>query len=76
MPQAPLTVWPRPMSLARMMRVSSGVGWWLELLSLLSLERYKERWNPKELSELARHLREFAESLEGQQGDRKKKAKE
>ena len=28
------------------------------------LERYKERWNPKELSELARQLREFADALE------------
>jgi gas vesicle protein len=37
------------------------------------LERYKERWNPKELSELARHLREFADALEAsQQGGRKK----
>jgi hypothetical protein len=29
-----------------------------------ALERYRERWNPKELSELARHLREFADALE------------
>jgi hypothetical protein len=28
------------------------------------LERYKEKWKPEELSELARQLREFAESLE------------
>ena len=29
-----------------------------------SLERYKERWNPDELSELARQLREFADALD------------
>jgi hypothetical protein len=34
----------------------------LRLLGVL--ERYKERWNPKELTELARHLREFADALE------------
>ena len=28
------------------------------------LERYKERWNPGELSELARQLREFADALD------------
>ena len=37
-----------------------------------SLERYKERWNQKELSDLARHLREFADALEEQRGSRKK----
>lgn len=29
-----------------------------------SLERYRERWNPEELSELARQLREFADALD------------
>jgi uncharacterized protein YecE (DUF72 family) len=29
-----------------------------------ALERYKERCNPDDLSDLARHLREFAEALE------------
>jgi hypothetical protein len=32
-----------------------------------ALERYRERWNPKELSELARRLREFADGLEESQ---------
>ncbi len=36
------------------------------------LERYKERWNQKELSELARRLREFADSLEEQRGGKKR----
>jgi hypothetical protein len=40
------------------------------------LERYRERWNPKDLSELARQLREFAEALEEQQRGGRKKAKE
>jgi hypothetical protein len=40
------------------------------------LERYKERWNPKELSELARQLREFADALEEQPRVGRKKAKE
>jgi hypothetical protein len=40
------------------------------------LERYKERWNPKELADLARHLREFADALEGSHRSGKKKAKE
>jgi hypothetical protein len=31
---------------------------------LKALERYRERWDPKELSELARHLREFADAIE------------
>ena len=37
------------------------------------LERYKERWNPKELADLAQHLREFADGLEkpGRGGKRK-----
>jgi hypothetical protein len=38
------------------------------------LEQYRERWNPKELSELARHLREFADGLEKPGG--RKRAKE
>jgi len=29
------------------------------------LERYRERWDPKEMAELARQLREFADSLSG-----------
>jgi hypothetical protein len=29
------------------------------------LERYRDRWDPKELAELARQLREFADSLGG-----------
>ena len=40
------------------------------------LERYKERWNQKELAELARQLREFADELEAGKKDRKKKAKD
>jgi gas vesicle protein len=38
-----------------------------------ALEKYKEQWNSKELSMLAQHLREFADSLEEKGG--KKKAK-
>ena len=38
------------------------------------LEQYRERWNPKELSEFARHLREFADGLE--KPGRRKRAKE
>jgi hypothetical protein len=41
-----------------------------------SLERYKERWNQKELSELARQFREFADALEKPASGGKKKAKE
>jgi hypothetical protein len=37
------------------------------------LERSRDRWDPKELAELARHLREFADSLDAQK--RGKKAK-
>ena len=37
------------------------------------LERYRDRWNPKELAELARQLREFADSLDGQKGSKKTK---
>lgn len=29
------------------------------------LERYRERWDPKEMAELTRQLREFADSLSG-----------
>ncbi len=39
------------------------------------LERYKERWKPDELSELARQLREFADALEKPGRGGKKKAK-
>ena len=39
------------------------------------LERYKVRWNPDELSELARHLREFAEALEKPERGGKKKGR-
>lgn len=38
------------------------------------LERCKERWNQKELAELARHLREFADELEKPGRGTKKKA--
>ncbi len=48
----------------------------LGLRLVKSLERYKERWNPKELSELARQLREFADALEKPASASKKKAKE
>lgn len=41
-----------------------------------ALEKYKERWNPKELSELARQLRGFADALEKPERGGKKKAKE
>jgi hypothetical protein len=37
------------------------------------LERYRDRWDPKELTELARQLREFAESLDTQKGGMKAK---
>jgi len=48
----------------------------LGLRLVKSLERYKERWNQKELSELARQLREFADALERPASGSKKKAKE
>ena len=48
----------------------------LGLRLVKSLERYKERWNPKELPELARQLREFADALEKPQAGSKKKTKE
>jgi hypothetical protein len=44
----------------------------LGLRLVKSLERYKERWNQKELSELARQLREFANALEKPSGSKKK----
>ena len=40
------------------------------------LERYKERWDSKELAALARQLREFADGLEKEQRGGRKKAKE
>ncbi len=37
------------------------------------LERYKEQWNPDDLSELTRQLRDFADALEkGQKGGKRK----
>ena len=42
----------------------------------IRVERYKERWNPKELSELARHLRDFADTLEDSRRGGKRKATE
>ncbi len=48
----------------------------LGLRLVKSLEQYKERWNPKELSELARQLREFADALEKPASGSKKKSKE
>jgi hypothetical protein len=35
------------------------------------LQRYRDRWDPKEMAELARQLREFADSLDSQKGGRK-----
>jgi hypothetical protein len=35
------------------------------------LERYRDRWDPKELAELARQLREFADSLDNQKRGKK-----
>ncbi len=40
-----------------------------------ALERWRERWGQKEVAELARHLREFADQLEEEQRAGKKKAK-
>jgi gas vesicle protein len=37
------------------------------------LERYRDRWETKELAELARQLREFADSLDSQKGGKKAK---
>ncbi len=45
----------------------------LGLRLVKSLERYKERWKPKELSELARQLREFADTLEKPAAGNKKR---
>lgn len=39
------------------------------------LERYKEKWKPDDLSELARQLREFADALEKPDRGSRKKAK-
>ena len=39
------------------------------------LERYRDRWDPKELATLARHLREFADALDVQKGAKKTKEK-
>ncbi len=41
-----------------------------------ALERYRERWNQDDLAELARRLREFADSLEKRQPGSKKKTKD
>jgi hypothetical protein len=43
----------------------------LALRLVAVLERYRERWNPKELPELARYLREFADGL-AKRGGRKR----
>jgi Protein of unknown function (DUF3102) len=37
------------------------------------LERYRDRWDPKELADLARHLRDFASSLDSQKPGKKAK---
>jgi hypothetical protein len=37
------------------------------------LERYRNRWDAKELEQLARQLREFADSLDSQKGGKKAK---
>jgi hypothetical protein len=37
------------------------------------LEHYQERWDPKDLPQLARQLREFADSVDGQKGGKKTK---
>ena len=39
------------------------------------LERFRDRWNKKELSEFARQLREFADALEQPQSTSRKKGK-
>jgi hypothetical protein len=38
---------------------------------LTELERYRDRWDPKEHAELARQLRDFADTLDSQKGGRK-----
>ena len=40
---------------------------------LEALERFKEQWDPKEVSDLARELREFAGSLDEGGGGRKRR---
>ncbi|HEY7155624.1 MAG TPA: DUF3102 domain-containing protein [Gemmataceae bacterium] len=37
------------------------------------LECYRDRWDPKELTELARRLREFADALDSQKGGKRAK---
>jgi hypothetical protein len=46
----------------------------LEGQLMKALERFRDRWNPKEVTELARQLRAFADSLE-QEGETKKRGK-
>jgi hypothetical protein len=43
---------------------------------LVTLQRYQERWHAKELAELAKHLREFADKLDERQAGAKKSRKE
>jgi hypothetical protein len=38
-----------------------------------ALSRFRERWNPKDLSEMAQKLREFADSLQGESTGRRKR---
>jgi hypothetical protein len=52
----------------------AGSGEQLGFRLLKVLERYRDRWNQKELSELAQQLREFADSLEEGRGSSKKKS--
>ena len=47
----------------------------LALRLVRGLERYKERWNPKELADLAQQLREFADALEKPERGGKKKTR-
>ena len=35
------------------------------------LERYRDRWDPKEVAKMAQHLREFADLLDSQKGGKK-----
>jgi hypothetical protein len=37
------------------------------------LERYRKRWNPKELTALSQQLRDFADALDEQKGGKKTK---
>jgi hypothetical protein len=48
----------------------------LRLRLLNVLERYKARWKPDDLSDLARQLREFAEALDKPDRGSRKKAKD